>query len=294
MNFWESVHRGFEKASQEAARIARTQKLRFTIDGLNRQIAAQQNMLVGQAMELFTSGRLGQQELLPICQELVNLQQQLSQAQSELTLVQQGQISSAPSVSPAGEATPQFPTIPASPPPPISGGSSYTQNADAAIPPYAPPPDYTPYGQTTPAPPPPPGVAPAPATISSMETMHMGQDTPPPPPPPFEAAALLCPRCQALIQPGIAYCPNCGLPIQHDESTHLPTVRGSATGEVSLSGQETILASEPAPVTPAQGEAARPEPVTGGEQKQQFKSSNPGNTPSSQQNSDRTDNEGGI
>src|SRR5579859_2363353 len=88
MNIWDSVHRGLEKASHEASRIARTQRLRSTIDGLNRQITTQQGSLLTRAMELFSTGRLTQSELLPLCQEMANLQQQLAQAHHELKQLQ--------------------------------------------------------------------------------------------------------------------------------------------------------------------------------------------------------------
>ncbi|MDQ6662118.1 MAG: hypothetical protein M3Z24_14280, partial [Chloroflexota bacterium] len=81
MPLWDSVHRGLEKASQEASRIARTQRLRSNIDTFARQITTQQSNLLSKTMELFTSGQLTQNELTPLCQELVNLQQQLNQAQ---------------------------------------------------------------------------------------------------------------------------------------------------------------------------------------------------------------------
>ena len=41
MPLWDSVQRSLEKASQEAARIAKTQRLRSTIDGLTRQVNTQ-------------------------------------------------------------------------------------------------------------------------------------------------------------------------------------------------------------------------------------------------------------
>src|SRR5579859_852606 len=84
MNIWDSVHRGLEKASHEAGRIARAQKLRSQIDGLSRQLNTQQNVLINRTMELYTSNQLSQSQLLPICNELASLQQQLEQAQNEL------------------------------------------------------------------------------------------------------------------------------------------------------------------------------------------------------------------
>jgi len=78
MPLWDSVQRSLEKASQEAARIARTQRLRSTIDGLARQINTQQNNIFNKVMDMFVAGQLTSSELFPLCQEMMNLQQQLT------------------------------------------------------------------------------------------------------------------------------------------------------------------------------------------------------------------------
>src|SRR5438876_6477165 len=88
MPLWDSVQRSLEKASQEAARIAKTQRLRSIIDGLTRQINTQNNSILNKTLDLFIAGQLTQSELLPLCQELANLQQQLNQAQTELKQLQ--------------------------------------------------------------------------------------------------------------------------------------------------------------------------------------------------------------
>src|SRR5205085_10203652 len=88
MPLWDSVQRSLEKASQEAARIAKTQRLRSIIDGLSRQINLQNNSILNKTMDLFITGQLTQSELLPLCKELANLQQQLNQAQTELKQLQ--------------------------------------------------------------------------------------------------------------------------------------------------------------------------------------------------------------
>ncbi len=110
MPLWDSVQRGLEKASQEAARIARTQRLRSNIDGLSRQMYAQNNAIFNKTMELFVSGQLTQSELLPLCQEMINLQQQLNQAQNELKQLQ------AQSSQPPAPHAADIPDVP--PPPP--------------------------------------------------------------------------------------------------------------------------------------------------------------------------------
>src|SRR5437588_1464702 len=66
MPLWDSVQRSLEKASQEAARMAKTQRLRYTIDGLSRQLSTQNNNIVNKTMDLFRAGELTQSELLPL------------------------------------------------------------------------------------------------------------------------------------------------------------------------------------------------------------------------------------
>ncbi|MBV9616417.1 MAG: hypothetical protein JO011_03740 [Ktedonobacteraceae bacterium] len=184
MNIWDSVQRGLEKATQEATRRAKTQRLRSTIDNLTQQIHTQEDDLIVRAMEIFAAGHLTQSELLPLCQKLAHLQQQQEQAQQELNMVQnQGQ-------------TQLPPTIPGT--------------APASV--YTPPPDYQPYDQTQPAPlpPPPPGMA----TPDSFNKVIMS--TPP-------GEKQLCAHCHVVLIPGDAYCHNCGAPTGKGELTQLPT-----------------------------------------------------------------------
>ncbi len=138
MNIWDSVQRGLEKATHEAARIAKAQRLRTTLEGLSKQIETQQGAIVSKAMELFQHGQLTQNELFVLCQELHNYQQQFIQAQSELKQVQS------------------------------NPGTQGTQANSATI--YVQPP-YQPYDSTIPSlvPPPPPGVTPL--TVSSFDTI---------------------------------------------------------------------------------------------------------------------------
>src|SRR5579863_2138341 len=122
MPIWDSVQRGLEKASQEASRIAKTQRLRSTLDTLTRQMNTQSSNLINKTMELYTSGQLTQLELLPLCQELVYLKQQLDDAQNELKQLQVNQPSGPmPSISsmptPAEGSYELQPTVYAPPPP---------------------------------------------------------------------------------------------------------------------------------------------------------------------------------
>ncbi len=139
MNIWDSVQRGLEKATHEAARIAKGQRLRATIESLSKQIETQQGAIIGTAMDLFKNGQLTQNELLVLCQALQNSQQQLVQAQSELKSIQ-NQGNSGTQVAPP---------------------AAYTQTS------------HQPYDNTLPAlvPPPPPGFEPL--HVSSLETMRM-------------------------------------------------------------------------------------------------------------------------
>jgi hypothetical protein len=235
MNIWDSVHRGLERASHEAARIARIQRLRSTIDSVTRQVHTQQDLLIKRTLEIFAAGQLTQSELLPICQELVNLRHQLEQAQSELKATQSAGAPATPAGAPQVPASPQAP-----------GSEAATAYAP-------PPPDYQLYFDPTEqvtAPPPPPGVDPL--TVSVRETIIMNP----------EAAAgastetapttdhtLYCGQCHAALAVGNAYCHNCGAPVQDSPFSHLPTVRGGTLEPMYPTGQAT-LPEETATSTP--------------------------------------------
>ena len=141
MNIWDSVQRGLEKATHEAARIAKGQRLRATIESLSKQMETQQGAILGTAMDLFKNGQLTQNELLVLCQALHNSQQQFTQAQSELKLIQSN----------SGIQ--------------VAQPTAYTQSS------------HQPYDNTLPAlvPPPPPGFEPL--NVSSLETMRMPPTT---------------------------------------------------------------------------------------------------------------------
>jgi hypothetical protein len=247
MPLWDSVHRGLEKASQEAARIARTQRLRNTLDGLTRQSNTQSNNLIDKALELFTAGQLTQSELLPICQELVSLKQQINDAQMELKQIQASQPPATATTGQVEGPVTYPPTMPMSLPytPPVSSGD---------LPPtiYAPPPPgYQSYlesvgGGDVTAPPPPDIES---LTISSMETVMMGKDTAGSPAAPavVQPANQLCPACRTEIQPGHAFCPNCGTPVQNSDALHLPTVRASAAESIYDVDQGTVRAGAAEP-----------------------------------------------
>lgn len=231
MNIWDSVHRSLEKASQEAARIAKAQRLRTNFDNLSRQIHTQHDNLIGKVMELYSSGKLTQSELIPLCQELTNLQQQLHAVQSELKHLQsQGM----PSAQPGQIAVPIAPPPP--PGPPLSGSDAIAPTI------YAPSPsEYQPYVDTTapiPAPPPPPGGEPL--TVSALETVLLSANAAPPAP---AIEQQLCSTCQTEVTPGNAFCHNCGSPVRTSNTAHLPTMRGGTLEPLYSEGQETIRSS---------------------------------------------------
>lgn len=256
MNLWDSVHRGLEKASHEAARMARTQRLRANIDGLMRHINTQQTQLIGKAMELYTNGQLTQGELLPICQTLAEMQQQMQQMQNELKQIQaslppqQGQAQA--QLQGPGSATQAGATL------------LYPQSGEAPAPdPYPPSADYQSYADSGPitAPPPPPMGA-EPFAASEMETVMA-----PPPPPPLDMAPMqppapapmgmdaprYCPVCQARLNPSYAFCHNCGTLVQANVSPSMPTMRAGTDATFAAEGQETMRASgnTPPPAVPS-------------------------------------------
>jgi hypothetical protein len=248
MNLWDSVHRGLEKASHEAARMARTQRLRANIDGLMRHINAQQTQLIGKTMELYTNGQLTQSELLPICQTLTEMQQQMQQMQNELKQIQASLPPQQGQAQPQGQgsATLLYPT---------SGETPATG-------PYPPSADYQSYadvGPITAPPPPPPPMGTEGFAASEMETVM----APPPPPPDMASmqapapasmgmdAPRYCPVCQARLNPSYAFCHNCGTLVQANVSPSMPTMRASTDATFAAEGQETMRASGNTPPSAA-------------------------------------------
>jgi hypothetical protein len=225
MNLWDSVHRGLEKASQEAARIAKLQRLRGNIDNLSRQIHIHHDNLLHKVMELFSSGQLTQSELIPLCQELMSLQQQLHVFQNEL---KQLQSLGTPAVQPAQ------PAVPIAPPPP-----EYQSYSDTTVPVPVPPP-------------PPPGEEPL--TVSAIDTLLLGTHVQSLP----AVEKQVCSTCRSEVAPGNAFCHNCGSPVHTSNVAHLPTVRGGTLEPIYPEGQETMRSS-------ASGTLPTPQPKDGGQ-----------------------------
>lgn len=224
MPLWDSVQRGLEKASQEAARMARVQRLRTTADGLALQMNTTSSAIINKTMELFLAGQIAQPEISQLCQQLESFKQQFEQVQAELRQVQAAQ-----------QAQAQYPPAlqaPAYPPPAGDISASYPYISGGEQTEIAPPPpefqSAMDYSGITPAPPPPPEVA---AYA---------------PPPPITGTPR-CTSCGALVQPNHAFCQNCGAPIQRIEQGYQPTVRGSDTsqGTVLAGSDETMRAPQP-------------------------------------------------
>ena len=240
MPLWDSVQRSLEKASQEAARIARTQRLRSTIDGLARQINTQQNNIFNKVMDMFVAGQLTSSELFPLCQEMMNLQQQLNQARNELQQLQ-AQASQAQPTSPqASGPNPQLPPGQSAPAAPYASmGEDINPGA------YTPTPlEYQSYLDSTSSasvPPPPPGVEAL--TVSVMETVEMNEGIPGS----SSSAKQFCSVCQAELFPNHAFCQSCGAPVRINNSQHAPTMR-VGTVEYSYAADEATMR---APVDPS-------------------------------------------
>ncbi len=265
MNIWDSVHRSLDKASKEAGRIARAQRLRSQIDKVTHQINAQEGTLLHQVMNLFMSGKMTQTELLPLCRELINLQQQLSQAQSELQMLQsQGPLP--PQIGPAqGQQEMNTPPIPTT----MVGDIAPTNYIPSS--PVIP---YQPFEATipaTPPPPPPPSVnlqtlhsqetiqSASPTadalTVSAQETIHMQEGTA------LQHAQAeiiipateaqqnewilkqCCPKCNIETLPGHSFCQNCGTALLPQENSYQPTARASGSSPSYYTIQETAFLS---------------------------------------------------
>ncbi|GCE13477.1 hypothetical protein [Tengunoibacter tsumagoiensis] len=276
MNIWDSVQRGLEKASNEAARIAKGQRLRASLEKFSRQITAQEQQLLATSMDLLSRGTLIQPELIPLCQELLSLHQQVQQAQLELQQLSQN-TPSTPAAAPtsAPPSTPTLPTVQESIPPTLLAQSSSTpygtepfQLSGPAIPPPPPPPYQQPdiYAQSSGTiPPPPPGAsaytpAPAPAiheqetrreepALPQSSTLHpltiSSQETrlDPPPPPAFvpEVADQGTIRSSSNGSQERLICRSCGM--LSPSGTHFCQHCGSLLQTHEREQQPTIRAS---------------------------------------------------
>ena len=215
MNIWDSVHRGLEKASQEAARIAKAQRLRNIIDNLSQQLNTQHGLVITKAMELYLSGKLPQGELFTACQQLEATHQHVNQLQNELNQLQsqQNMSSQGSQGSQRGQGT-------SSNAPDLQATQYIGPDAPSSYAP--PPPGYQPFDSAVP--PPPPGM--------DANSGQGGQST--------EAIDIVapplvesnhCPVCHVALIPGNAFCHNCGTPIAFAADAQQMTVRsGPDTG----------------------------------------------------------------
>ncbi|WP_052887959.1 zinc ribbon domain-containing protein [Thermogemmatispora carboxidivorans] len=243
MSIWDSLHRGLEKASKEAARMGRIRYLRSTIEQLKRDFSQQESGLVARTRELYETGQLHQSELMPFCEALASLQQQLSEAQRELQSVQSGSEATArgqtdiitsypvpepgtlPAWAPLGSGGEREPTasshplyspgieeesatqIAPPPPPPPLGGAPFAPPLSGAAYPTIPTPSVgsSPMHPTIPASPLTP-VHQDEGGVSGPDEIAAASGSATAPP----LSGSLCPSCKANMPPGVRFCTRCG------------------------------------------------------------------------------------
>src|SRR5229473_3360867 len=146
MGILESVQHGLEKVSQEASYLAKIQHLHEVINDLAFRSNMDHQALANKAMELYAGGHLSQNELLPLCQELANFQQQIEQAKAELKQLQENPPTShAEQPAGPGPLSPTYPAYPGAPVPPAGyfaypgtpGYAAYPGTPGAPVPPPA-------------------------------------------------------------------------------------------------------------------------------------------------------------
>lgn len=245
MNIWDSVHRGLEKASQEAARIAKAQRLRSAVDHFSQQLNTQEGLVIAKVMDLYVAGKLPPGDLFAACQELHTLHQRLNQLQSELNQLQSQQnVASSGNVGMPGSQGTQG----------NQRGQGTKQNAidsqaTQLITPegqpassYAPPPpSYPPFDSAIPplVPPPPPGME------TSIGQAGQSADAIGPMSPPPLVERNHCPNCHVALIPGNAFCHNCGTPVAFAADAQQATVR-SGTDSNAETAATAGNASRPA------------------------------------------------
>lgn len=221
MNIWDSVHRGLEKASQEAARIAKIQRLRSIMDNLLQQLNTQEGLVITKSMDLYLSGQLPPGELLTACQQLEATHQRVNQLQNELNQLQSQQNANTANQGNQGNSRGQG-----------TQGMPDAQATQLIAPdspsPYAPPPPgYQPFDSAIAplVPPPPPGVE-IQSGQGGQSTEAIGMVSPPP-----QVERNHCSVCHVALIPGNAFCHNCGTPVAFAADAQQPTVRSGSDKE---------------------------------------------------------------
>lgn len=239
MNIWDSVHRGLEKASQEAARIAKIQRLRSIMDTLLQQLNTQEGLVISKSMDLYLSGQLPPGELLTACQQLEATHQRINQLQNELNQLQSQQNANTASQGNQSNLRGQG-TQGTQGMPDAQATQLIAPDAPSAYAP--PPPGYQPFDSAIP-----PLVAPPPPGID-IQSGQGGQST--------EAIGIVsppqlvernhCPVCHVALIPGNAFCHNCGTPVAFAADAQQPTVRSGTDTESGGSVGAVGNASQPA------------------------------------------------
>ena len=179
MGILESVQHGLEKVSQEASYLAKIQHLHAVINDLTYRCGMDHQAVANKAMELYAGGHLTQNELLPLCQELANFQQQIEQVKAELKQLQENPpASNMQEPGAPGPLPPGYQAYPGTPVPP-AGYFAYPGTPGAPL-----PPGYAGYAAAPGAPVPPGYAAAYPGTPgATVYAAYPGTPGAPVPPP---------------------------------------------------------------------------------------------------------------
>ena len=187
-SFMDSLRRGLDRASFEADKLMRYNRVRGEAVRVQTQSQEQVHELGERALALYAAGTLHNSELTDLAREITDLRERARQKEAEAAAIQ-------------GEVWIEPPMPPAMPgaPPPAPGPSV------APVAPAAPPAPAAPWT-------PPPAAPAAPPSWSSGPARPLGpiedQGTHRIPPPDRNA---YCPVCGAPLRPQAAFCAQCGV-----------------------------------------------------------------------------------
>lgn len=219
-NFIDSLRKGIDRASFEADKIMRYNRVRAEAGRLSLQARDQMTVLGERTMALYAAGNLPVPELLDLAREIADLQARAQQKEEEANTIQtEDWVEPVPSTGgytpPGAGASGYTPPGPQGPP-----ASSPYQPPPAMHPAtYNPAPGYTPpISSPPPAPyqsPPPPSYPPPAPPVAQPPAAH-----PPAVAPRLEDQGTrrvpaptetdYCPNCGAPLRPHAAFCAQCG------------------------------------------------------------------------------------